>query len=82
MVHPTVVCVLKLNAVFSYLKFFFLLVSLQAFRKFDEMNGKLTEQLRKLAKQVLLHFRGSLVSFVTYVKILLVLCSLKGAQCK
>lgn len=24
----------------------------QAFRKFDEMNGKLTEQLRKLAKQV------------------------------
>lgn len=27
----------------------------QAFRKFDEMNGKLTEQLRKLAKQVVLH---------------------------
>uniref|UniRef100_A0A671XE70 Tetratricopeptide repeat protein 30 n=1 Tax=Sparus aurata TaxID=8175 RepID=A0A671XE70_SPAAU len=25
----------------------------EAFRKFDEMNGKLTEQLRKLAKQVL-----------------------------
>lgn len=27
-------------------------VSLQAFRKLDEMSGKLTEQLRKLAKQV------------------------------
>jgi len=25
---------------------------MKAFRKFDEMNGKLTEQLRKLAKQV------------------------------
>lgn len=29
-----------------------LFVSPQAFRKLDEMSGKLTEQLRKLAKQV------------------------------
>lgn len=39
--------------VFSYVYLFSPTVCLlQAFRKFDEMSGKLTEQLRKLAKQV------------------------------
>lgn len=33
----------------------------QAFRKLDDMCGKLTEQLRKLAKQVLLRRRAAVL---------------------